>query len=141
MYNRIGEVYYNFSKATLLVDRRDGRPRLQHNRDLCQACLTGECWNGPGDIINAEVSTLRPLISFDTPDKNIKSEEEKNYDLFCENWHCQPFSRISQKNKQHQYPKGVLISEFTNESICSKCLDLFLSHLKIKSFKSQLIKD
>ncbi|XP_075266286.1 uncharacterized protein LOC142358673 isoform X2 [Convolutriloba macropyga] len=54
VYNRIGEVYYNFTKTTLLVDRRDGRPRLQHNRELCQACQTGECWNGPGDIINAE---------------------------------------------------------------------------------------
>ena len=43
VYNRIGQVYYGFWQPPMRIDRRQGKPGTQHNKDLCQACKDGEC--------------------------------------------------------------------------------------------------
>lgn len=41
IYNRIGQEYYGFYSPPVRIDRRAGRPRSQHNAELCQACVEG----------------------------------------------------------------------------------------------------
>ncbi|CAK8689408.1 unnamed protein product [Clavelina lepadiformis] len=43
VYNKVGQIYYGFHQPPIRIDRRPGRPRNQHNSDLCQACRDGEC--------------------------------------------------------------------------------------------------
>ncbi|CAH1773063.1 unnamed protein product [Owenia fusiformis] len=43
VYNRIGQVYYGFDRPPLRVDRRTGKPRNQHDKELCQACKDHIC--------------------------------------------------------------------------------------------------
>ena len=43
VFNRIGQQYYGFFSPVVRIDRRVGKPRAQHNADLCQACSEGEC--------------------------------------------------------------------------------------------------
>ncbi|KAI0218956.1 hypothetical protein LSAT2_029373 [Lamellibrachia satsuma] len=43
VYNNIGQMYYGFYMPPIRVDRRKGKPRNQHNADLCQACHDGLC--------------------------------------------------------------------------------------------------
>ncbi|XP_002737994.1 receptor-transporting protein 3-like [Saccoglossus kowalevskii] len=43
VYNRVGQNFYGFPQQPYRVDRRIGKPRRQHNADLCQACRDGEC--------------------------------------------------------------------------------------------------
>jgi len=43
VYNNIGQMYYGFYMPPMRVDRRKGKPRNQHNSDLCQACHDGLC--------------------------------------------------------------------------------------------------
>ncbi|BFZ23384.1 hypothetical protein BsWGS_26423 [Bradybaena similaris] len=43
VYNRVGQVFYGFVQPLLRIDRRQGKPRNQHNSDLCQACKEGMC--------------------------------------------------------------------------------------------------
>ncbi|XP_013416737.1 receptor-transporting protein 4-like isoform X3 [Lingula anatina] len=43
VYNRVGQVYYGFYRPPLRIDRRPGKPRNQHNAELCQACKDGLC--------------------------------------------------------------------------------------------------
>ncbi|XP_064610547.1 receptor-transporting protein 4-like isoform X2 [Liolophura sinensis] len=43
VYNRVGQIYYGFVRPPLRIDRRAGKPRNQHNADLCQACKEGLC--------------------------------------------------------------------------------------------------
>ncbi|GAB1606123.1 receptor-transporting protein 4-like [Argonauta hians] len=43
VYNRIGQLHYGFVRPPLRIDRRAGKPRNQHNADLCQACKEGLC--------------------------------------------------------------------------------------------------
>ncbi|XP_078696306.1 receptor-transporting protein 3-like isoform X1 [Branchiostoma floridae x Branchiostoma belcheri] len=45
VYNRVGQTYYGFYQPPLRQDRRPGKPRTQHNAELCQACKDGECTN------------------------------------------------------------------------------------------------
>ncbi|XP_070560976.1 receptor-transporting protein 3-like [Ptychodera flava] len=45
VYNRVGQAYYGFMQQPYRLDRRIGKPRKQHNADLCQACKDGECDN------------------------------------------------------------------------------------------------
>lgn len=43
VYNRVGQIYYGFVRPPLRIDRRAGKPRNQHNAELCQACKDGLC--------------------------------------------------------------------------------------------------
>ncbi|XP_052759858.1 receptor-transporting protein 3-like isoform X2 [Mya arenaria] len=43
VYNRVGQIYYGFVRPPLRIDRRVGKPRNQHNSELCQACKEGLC--------------------------------------------------------------------------------------------------
>ncbi|XP_076452044.1 receptor-transporting protein 4-like isoform X2 [Babylonia areolata] len=43
VYNRVGQCYYGFVRPPLRIDRRQGKPRNQHNAELCQACKEGLC--------------------------------------------------------------------------------------------------
>lgn len=43
VYNRVGQIYYGFVRPPLRIDRRSGKPRNQHNAELCQACKEGLC--------------------------------------------------------------------------------------------------
>lgn len=43
VYNRVGQIFYGFVRPPLRIDRRQGKPRNQHNQDLCQACKEGLC--------------------------------------------------------------------------------------------------
>uniref|UniRef100_H2Y5A6 3CxxC-type domain-containing protein n=1 Tax=Ciona savignyi TaxID=51511 RepID=H2Y5A6_CIOSA len=43
VYNKVGQTYYGFLQPPIRIDRRPGRPRNQHNAELCQACRDGEC--------------------------------------------------------------------------------------------------
>lgn len=43
VYNRVGQIYYGFVRPPLRIDRRAGKPRNQHNSELCQACKEGLC--------------------------------------------------------------------------------------------------
>ncbi|BFZ22947.1 hypothetical protein BsWGS_25986 [Bradybaena similaris] len=43
VYNRVGQVFYGFVRPPLRIDRRQGKPRNQHNAELCQACKEGLC--------------------------------------------------------------------------------------------------
>lgn len=46
VYHKVGQTYYGFMQPPIRIDRRPGRPRNQHNSDLCQACHDGECDQG-----------------------------------------------------------------------------------------------
>lgn len=46
LYNKVGQTFYGFMQPPIRIDRRPGRPRNQHNADLCQACRDGECDQG-----------------------------------------------------------------------------------------------
>jgi len=46
VFHKVGQTYYGFIQSPIRVDRRPGRPRNQHNSDLCQACHDGECDHG-----------------------------------------------------------------------------------------------
>ncbi|XP_025081074.1 receptor-transporting protein 3-like isoform X2 [Pomacea canaliculata] len=43
VYNRVGQIFYGFVRPPLRIDRRQGKPRNQHNAELCQACKEGLC--------------------------------------------------------------------------------------------------
>lgn len=43
VYNRVGQLHYGFVRPPLRIDRRAGKPRNQHNSELCQACKEGHC--------------------------------------------------------------------------------------------------
>jgi len=43
VYHKVGQTYYGFLQPPIRIDRRPGRPRNQHNSELCQACRDGEC--------------------------------------------------------------------------------------------------
>ncbi|KAL5013465.1 hypothetical protein ScPMuIL_007735 [Solemya velum] len=43
VYNRVGQFYYGFVQPPMRIDRRIGKPRNQHNAELCQACKEGLC--------------------------------------------------------------------------------------------------
>jgi len=46
VYNRIGQMFYGFYQPPLRIDRRLGKPREQHQPELCQACREGLCREG-----------------------------------------------------------------------------------------------
>lgn len=46
LYNKVGQTFYGFMQPPIRIDRRPGRPRNQHNAELCQACRDGECDQG-----------------------------------------------------------------------------------------------
>jgi len=46
LYHKVGQTFYGFMQPPIRIDRRPGRPRNQHNADLCQACRDGECDQG-----------------------------------------------------------------------------------------------
>ena len=43
VYNKVGQVFYNFYSPPIEKTRRAGKPRTPHNSDLCQACKDGLC--------------------------------------------------------------------------------------------------
>ncbi|XP_012944211.1 LOW QUALITY PROTEIN: receptor-transporting protein 3 [Aplysia californica] len=43
IYNRVGQIFYGFERPPLNTSRREGKPKNQHNADLCQACKEGLC--------------------------------------------------------------------------------------------------
>jgi len=51
LYHKIGLTYYGFLQPPIRIDRRPGRPRNQHNSELCQACKDGECDQIKGRLI------------------------------------------------------------------------------------------
>lgn len=58
LYSKVGHAYYGFPPTQIRVDRRPGRPRNQHNADLCQACRDGECDQGrPGKAVISYLPT------------------------------------------------------------------------------------
>lgn len=68
VYNKVGQTYYGFMQPPIRIDRRPGRPRNQHNSDLCQACRDGECdqarpFKSINGIIPNGVITPSPVTS------------------------------------------------------------------------------
>lgn len=70
LYHKIGLTYYGFLQPPIRIDRRPGRPRNQHNSELCQACKDGECDQIKGrqmkpisnNIMNAPKEALSTLL-------------------------------------------------------------------------------
>ncbi|XP_022090285.1 uncharacterized protein LOC110979081 isoform X1 [Acanthaster planci] len=60
LYNRIGQTYYGFVKPPIRYDRRAGKPRTQHNANLCQACRDGECDSRPRTTTPTTGATVTP---------------------------------------------------------------------------------
>jgi len=63
LYHKVGQTFYGFMQPPIRIDRRPGRPRNQHNADLCQACRDGECDQGrrvkPADSPSGD-ETIQP---------------------------------------------------------------------------------
>lgn len=43
LFNKIGQIYFNFKMPTIDKQRRAGKPKTSHNSLLCQACHDGVC--------------------------------------------------------------------------------------------------
>jgi len=47
LHQRIGRLCYGLQQISVSETRRSGKPRTQHNSDLCQACSAGICRETP----------------------------------------------------------------------------------------------
>jgi len=67
LYHKVGQTFYGFMQPPIRIDRRPGRPRNQHNADLCQACRDGECDQGrrvkPADSPSEETIQSPPALT------------------------------------------------------------------------------
>lgn len=63
LYNKVGQTFYGFMQPPIRIDRRPGRPRNQHNADLCQACRDGECDQG---------RPVKAVFNYLPPDANAR---------------------------------------------------------------------
>nr|XP_039249093.1 uncharacterized protein LOC120326802 [Styela clava] len=69
LYNKVGQTFYGFMQPPIRIDRRPGRPRNQHNAELCQACRDGEC--DQGRPVKALYNYMQSPINLRAPNQAI----------------------------------------------------------------------
>jgi hypothetical protein len=67
VYNHVGRMWYGFQQPTMVSVRRVGKPRTEHQKELCQACSMGICREAKAQGRRAAASTASTTSATTVP--------------------------------------------------------------------------
>lgn len=83
----MGQIFHGFEKTKYERQRRLGKPRTQHNKILCQACIEGICLNrnfsrsnNEQTVNNVEQNEMAQLVNEKNQQRQYNCDENEDED-------------------------------------------------------------
>uniref|UniRef100_A0A915HYE5 3CxxC-type domain-containing protein n=1 Tax=Romanomermis culicivorax TaxID=13658 RepID=A0A915HYE5_ROMCU len=75
IYYKVGQTFYGFVRPNFEKQRRPGKPRSQHAKNLCQACQMGFCSNSSSkeNVPNSKTDTVQTVLVVRIANRNTES--------------------------------------------------------------------